>query len=126
MVHSNIVTATKPSLDIGEEILSLLKVSPMPLTATDLRVKLRVLSLKLPEYGILRELRFPREEGMVRLEGGSWKAISPFVKKPVIQQTTLSKARSRPKILKVPPTDEWAPSKSTFFSAIILPKSLDS
>ena len=71
MVHSNIVTATKPSLDIREKILSLLKLSPVPLTATDLRVKLRVLSLRLPEYEILRELRSLREEGLVRLKGGS-------------------------------------------------------
>ena len=122
MVHSNIVTATKPSLDIGEEILSLLKISPVPLTATDLRVKLRVLSLKLPEYEILRELRSLREEGLVRLEGGSWKATSPFAKKPVIQQTTLPKARSRPTVIRKPLTDGWTPSKSQLFGAAVEPE----
>jgi len=122
MAHPNIVTATKPSLDIREEILSLLKLSPVPLTATDLRVKLRVLSLKLPEYEILRELRSLREEGLVRLEGGSWKATSPFAKKPVIQQTTLPKVRSRPTIIRKPLTDGWTPSESRLLGTAVEPE----
>ncbi len=122
MVHSNIVTATKPSLDIGEETLSLLKLSPMPLTATDLRVKLRVLSLKLPEYEILHELRSLREEGLVRLEGGSWKATAPFAKKPVSHQATVPKRLSRSTIPRAALIDEWSPSKSPFLSPDIQPK----
>jgi len=122
MFHSNIVTATNPSFDIREEILSLLKLSPVALTATDLRVKLHVLSLKLPEYEILHELRFLRKEGLVRLDGGSWKAISPFAKKSVIQQTTPPKAPSRPTIIRKPLADGWTPSKSQLFATAVEPE----
>jgi very-short-patch-repair endonuclease len=122
MIYSNIVTATNPSFDIREEILSLLKLSPVPLTATDLRVKLRVLLLQLPEYEILRELRSLRKEGLVRLEGGSWKATSPFAKKPVIQQTTPPKAPSRPTIIRKPLADGWTPSKSWLFATAVKPE----
>jgi len=121
MVHSNIVAATKPSFDIREEILSLLKLSLVPLTATDLRVKLRILSLKLPEYEILRELRSLREESLVRLERGSWKATSPFTKQPIIQQTILPKARSRPTTIRKPLAEGWSPSKSRLFDTAIEP-----
>ncbi len=119
MVYPKIETLINVSANISDEILAFLKNSPKPLTATDLSVKLRVSSQRLPEYEILRELRSLRKEGLVRLEGGSWKATSPFAKKSAIQQTTLPKARSRTKITKKPLTDVWSPSKSRLFGATV-------
>jgi hypothetical protein len=37
---------------------------------------------------LLRELRSLQKEGLVRIEGGSWKPTSAFAKKPIYLQLT--------------------------------------
>ncbi|MBL0732038.1 MAG: DUF559 domain-containing protein [Desulfosarcina sp.] len=122
MVYSNIVTATKPSLNIKEEILSFLKISPVPLTASELRIKLRNLSLKLPEYEILSELRSLQEEGLVRIKGGSWKPTSVFAKKPIPFQRIKPEDSPNLSIPAVPLPDEWTPSKSRILNPLFQPE----
>src|SRR5262249_35553445 len=63
---------------VRETILALLKPVSTPLTATELRVRLRVRALKLAEYEVLHALRCLRAEGLVRLERGRWSATAPF------------------------------------------------
>jgi len=84
MIYPNQKDAIQNPLTISDEILSLLKASTVSLTATDLSMKLRLLSLRLSEHEILRELRSLQKEGLVRIEGGSWKPTSAFAKKPYI------------------------------------------
>lgn len=57
---------------IREAILAILKSASTPLTAAELRVRLRVRALRLAEYEILHALRCLRAEGSVRLERGRW------------------------------------------------------
>jgi AAA domain len=73
---------------IRDTILSFLKSSPMPLTATELRIQLRVTSIKLAEYEVLRELRSFCQEGLVRLERGRWSVTSPSAILPMPDRTT--------------------------------------
>jgi len=63
---------------VRETILAILKPSSMPLTAAELRVQLRMRSLRLAEYEILHALRCLRSEGLVCLERGRWLATAPF------------------------------------------------
>src|SRR5712691_3765192 len=63
---------------VRETILALLKPASTPLTATELRVRLRVKALKLAEYEVLHALRCLRAEGSVRLERGRWSATASF------------------------------------------------
>lgn len=102
---------------IREKILSLLKASPVPLTATELRVKLRVRSVKLAEYEVLRELRSLREEGLVRLDRGRWNATIPFVTSSLPGPATFQSPISHP-ISVTSKTKEWSPSKSTILSKV--------
>src|SRR2546421_1522798 len=64
---------------IREALLALLKPASTPLTAAELRVRLRVRALRLAEYEVLHALRCLRAEGLVRLERGRWSATVPFV-----------------------------------------------
>jgi hypothetical protein len=63
---------------VREAIFALLKPASTPLTAAELRVRLRVRALKLAEYEVLHTLRSLRAEGLVRLERGRWSATAPF------------------------------------------------
>ena len=63
---------------VREAIFALLKPVSTPLTAAELRVRLRVRDLKLAEYEVLHALRCLRTEGLVRLERGRWSATAPF------------------------------------------------
>jgi hypothetical protein len=112
MIYPNLKNAIQDHVTISDDILSLLKASPVSLTATDLSMKLRLLSLKLPKHEILRELRFLQQEGLVRIEGGSWKPTSAFAKEPTPLQTIRPQHYSDSSIPAVPSSDEWTPSKS--------------
>ncbi len=107
---------------ISNEILSLLKASPVSLTATDLSMKFRLLSLKLPEHEILRKLRSLQNEGLVRIEGGSWKPTSAFVKEPIYLQLTKPRRQLDSSTPTAPSADEWAPSTSPFLNPISQPE----
>src|SRR5262249_16042027 len=63
---------------VREAIFALLKPATTPLTATELRVRLRVRALKLAEYEVLHALRSLRAEGLLRLERGRWSASATF------------------------------------------------
>jgi len=71
-------SAETVSETIREAILTILKPAVTPLTAAELRVRLRVRALRLAEYEILHALRCLRSEGSVRLERGRWSATAPF------------------------------------------------
>ena len=122
MIYPNLKNAIQDHVTISDEILSLLKASPVSLTATDLSVKLRLLSLKLPEHEILRELRSLQKEGLVRIEGGSWKPTSAFAKKSAYLQVIKPRSKSDLSMPSVPSSDEWAPSKSPFLNPIPQPE----
>src|SRR6266436_2077951 len=68
-------SAETVSETIREAILTILKPAATPLTAAELRVQLRVRSLRLAEYEILHALRCLQSEGLVRLELGRWSAL---------------------------------------------------
>ena len=72
---------------VREAIFALLKPTSTPLTATELRIRLRVKALKLAEYEVLHALRYLRSEGLVRLERGRWSATAPFANASVLGPT---------------------------------------
>ena len=80
------------------------------------------MSLKLPEHEILRELRSFQKEGLVRIEGGSWKPTSAFAKEPTPLQTIRPQHYSDSSIPAVPSSDEWTPSKSRILNPIPQPE----
>jgi len=129
MIYPNLKNAIQDHVTISDEILSFLKASPVSLTATDLSMKFRLLSLKLPEHEILRELRSLQKEGLVRIEGGSWKPTSAFAKEPTPLQTIRPQHYSDSSILAVPFSDEWTPSKSRILNPVsqleLQPKPID-
>ena len=88
MIYPNLKNDIQDQVTISDEILSFLKASTVSLTATDLSMKLRLLSLRLSEHEILCELRSLQKEGLVRIQGGSWKPTSAFAKKPIYLQLT--------------------------------------
>ena len=116
MIYPNLKNAIQHPVTISDEILSLLKTSPVSLTATDLSMKLRLLSLKLTEHEILRELRSLQKEGLVRIEGGSWKPTSAFAKKSAYLQIIKPRSKADLSIPSAPSSDEWIPSKSPFLN----------
>ena len=102
-------------------LLEFLKLSPIPLTATELCSQLRVRALKVDEYEVLRELRSLREEGLVRLERGRWNAVSPFTVTSPFDLIPLklneSNASDATSVSATPvsasATIEWSPSRSS-------------
>src|SRR5262249_54829523 len=112
---------------IRETILTILKSSSMPLTAAELRVQLRVRSLRLVEHKILYALRCLRSEGLVRLERGRWRATAPFASGSVpiptarqLEEQHRSRTYSAPtsSVLRPTTSTAWSPSKSQVLNDI--------
>ena len=112
---------------IREAILTILKPATTPLTAAELRVQLRVRSLRLAEYEILHALRCLRSEGSVRLERGRWSATTPFASASVPVPTARQfeeqhrlRTYSAPMSSVLRPTTPtaWFPSKSPVLNDI--------
>ena len=122
MTYPNLKNTIEPPMAISDEIISLLKASLVPLTASELRIRLRNLSLKLPEYEILRKLRALQKEGLVRIEGGRWKPISSFTKKPIPLQPIKPEHYPDSSIPAIPLSDEWTPSKSRILNPVPQPE----
>lgn len=106
---------------IQETILALLQSSILPLTATELRVRLRVRAVRLAEYEVLRVLRSLRTEGLVYLEQGRWRTVSAFIPRlipdPLAQQT---RVRDR---LSIQGATLLPAARSTTTTALPLPQS---
>ncbi len=113
---------------IREAILTILKPAATPLTAAELRVRLRVRSLRLAEYEILHALRCLRSEGSVRLERGRWRATAPFASASVpiptarqLEEQHRSRTYRAPTSSVLRPTTPtaWSPSKSQLLNDIL-------
>ena len=59
-----------------DTIIEALKNTPVGLTSAELRTRLLVKALKLPEYKVTKELRILQSEGKVRMERGRWNFIT--------------------------------------------------
>jgi hypothetical protein len=89
-------------------ILTLLQSSPLPLTATELRTRLRVRAVRLADYEVVCILRSLRAEGLVCLEQGRWRAASAviphLIPESLAQQARLRNRQSMPGTTILPAT----------------------
>jgi hypothetical protein len=113
---------------IREAILTILKPAATPLTAAELRVRLRVRSLRLAEYEILHALRCLRSEGSVRLDRGRWSATAPFASASVSipaahqleeQHRSRTYSATTSSVLRPITPTAWSPSKSRVLNDIL-------
>ena len=106
---------------VREAIFALLKPASTPLTAAELRVRLRGRELKLAEYEVLHALRYLRAEGLVRLERGRWSPTVPFAN-PRVPGPTVHQPKERhgfhiyrsptSSVLSPAAPTAWSPNKS--------------